>query len=287
MITKPYIFDTHAHYDDEAFEADQKVLLAGFQALGIGEVTNIGASMESSRTTLALAEQYPWMWAAVGVHPDEVGELTETDMDELKKLAESPKVRAIGEIGLDYHEWEPGARTPEIREQQRYWFRRQMALSRELDLPVVIHSREAAAETYDILAEDKEILTSESSSQSDMIGAGVLEYPRGVVHCYAYSLEMALRFIDLGYVIGIGGVLTFKNAKKVKEVVAAIPLEKIVLETDSPYLAPVPHRGTRNNSTYLRYVVAEMAKIRGVSEEEIKAVTLDNAHRLYRIPVSD
>ena len=281
------IFDTHTHYDDEAYAADREALIEGLPAAGVGRICNIGSTVQGARDSVMLAAKYPHVYAAAGVHPDEVAELNAETFAEIKQLALSPKVVAVGEIGLDYHEWEPGARTPEIREQQRYWFRRQMALSRELDLPVVIHSREAAAETYDILAEDKEILTSESSSQSDKIGAGVLEYPRGVVHCYAYSLEMALRFIDLGYVIGIGGVLTFKNAKKVKEVVAAIPLEKIVLETDSPYLAPVPHRGTRNNSTYLRYVVAEMAKIRGVSEEEIKAVTLDNAHRLYRIPVSD
>ena len=255
------IFDTHAHYDDEAFDEDREELLASLPAQGIGKVINIGASLQSTKTTVELAQRYPFLYAAVGVHPEGVTELTEKSMDWLKELCKLNKTVAIGEIGLDYYWDEPE------RELQKQWFRRQLQLAREVKLPVVIHSREAAKDTIDIMKEE----------HSEEIG--------GVIHCYSYTKESAKTFLDMGFSFGIGGVLTFKNAKKLKEAVEYIPMDRILLETDCPYLAPVPYRGKRNSSLYLSHVVEELAAIKGILREEVERITMENALRVFpKIP---
>lgn len=253
------IFDTHAHYDDNAFDSDRESLLAGLKEAGVLAVTNIGASLASSRTTLKLAAQYPWMYAAIGVHPSDTAELSEQGMDWLREAAAGEKVVAIGEIGLDYY-WEQ----PE-HEIQKTWFSRQLALAAELKLPVVIHSRDAAKDTL------------------DMMKAECARENGGVIHCFSYAKEMAREYLNMGFYLGIGGVVTFNNAKKLKEVVEYAPLAQIVLETDCPYLAPAPNRGKRNSSMNLPYVAEEIARIKGVSREEVEAVTWENALKLYGI----
>ncbi len=253
------IFETHAHYDDAAFDEDREELLAGLRARGIGTVVNVGADISSTRTTLELAERYPFIYAAVGVHPGSTAELNEEWMAWLKEMAARPKTVAIGEIGLDYY-WDG----PD-RETQKHWFRRQLDLAREVSLPVVVHSRDAAKDTLDIIRERR---------AADM---------GGVIHCFSYGVEMAREYLNMGFYLGIGGVLTFKNAKKLKEVVEYMPLERILLETDSPYLAPVPNRGKRNSSLNLPYVVRAVSEIKGVPAEEVIAVTEENARRMYRI----
>lgn len=253
------IFDTHAHYDDDAFDEDREALLSGLQEAGIGAVTNIGASLSSSRTTLQLSARYPWMYAAVGVHPSETAELTEEGLDWLRQAAAAERVVAIGEIGLDYY-WEE----PE-HEIQKKWFSRQLALAAELKLPVAIHSRDAAKDTLDIMK------------------AECAREFGGVIHCFSYTVEMAREYLNMGFYLGIGGVVTFNNAKKLKEVVQYAPLDQLVLETDCPYLAPVPNRGKRNSSLNLSYVAEEIAKLKGVTREQVEAVTWENALKLYKI----
>lgn len=253
------IFDTHVHYDDEAFDEDRETVLNSLAGQGIEAVVNISASIQSVKTTLELMKQYPFVYGAVGVHPNETGELTEPLMDWLKHAAGEKKVVAIGEIGLDYYWKEP---EPEV---QKHWFVRQLELAREVDLPIVVHSRDAAKDTLDIIKAER---------------AGELG---GVIHCFSYSLEMAREYLDLGFYIGVGGVLTFKNARKLKEVVEYMPLERIVLETDCPYLAPEPNRGKRNSSLNLPYVVDAISQIKGVPAEEVIAVTEKNARTMYRL----
>ena len=255
------IFDTHVHYDDEAFDEDRDTLLCSLAENGIGAVVNIGASIQSTKNTLQLMKQYPFVYGAVGVHPSETGELNEQLMDWLKQVAGEEKVVAIGEIGLDYHWNEP---EPEV---QKRWFVRQLELAREARLPIVVHSRDAAKDTLDIIKGEH---------------AGELG---GVIHCFSYSLEIAKEYLNLGFYLGIGGVLTFSNARKLKEVVEYMPLERIVLETDCPYLAPVPNRGKRNSSLNLPYVVDAVSQIKGVAPEEVIAVTEQNAKKMYRIGV--
>lgn len=255
------IFDTHAHYDDDAFEQDRGELLAGLAGEGIAAVTNVAASLDSCRSTLVLAERYPWMYAALGVHPSESAELTEESFLWLSGLCGDEslrgKVRAVGEIGLDYYWEEPD------HEIQKKWFVRQLALARQVRLPVVIHSRDAARDTLEIMKAEK---------------AGEIG---GVIHCFSYGKELAREYLTMGFFLGIGGVLTFKNGRKLREVVEYAPLSSLVLETDSPYLAPVPFRGKRNCSAYLSCVVRELAAIKGVTEEEVERVTWENAQRLY------
>ncbi len=254
------IIETHAHYDDEAFSQDQEALLNSLPQAGIGRVINVGANMASTRTTVALAERYPFVYGAVGVHPDDVDTLTEGDMQELAGLCRREKIVAVGEIGLDYY-WH---KEKEHQTLQQHWFRRQLQLAKEAGLPVIIHSRDAAQDTFAILQQEK---------------AGEIG---GVVHCYSYSLEMAREYVKMGLYIGIGGVVTFKNARKLKEVAADIPLERILLETDSPYMAPVPHRGKRNCSLYLPYVAETIAQLRGITPEEVVAATEENARWLFK-----
>lgn len=253
------IFETHAHYDDEAFQEDRKELLARMKASGIGRIVNIGASIETTKAALELAKQYDFIYAAAGVHPSDIDGLNEETFAWLKEQMAWEETVAVGEIGLDYY-WE---KDPAQQEKQKYWFRRQMELAEEASLPVVIHSREAAKDTMEILKE------------FDLGGR------TGVIHCYSYSKEMALAYVEMGYYIGVGGVITFKNAKKLVETVEKVPLERIVLETDSPYLAPEPYRGKRNTSLSLPYVVDKIAEIKGVSAEEVEAATWENAFRLY------
>ena len=252
------MIDSHAHYDDEAFDSDREELLTSVFESGIRKVINVGASMESCRTTLALSEAYESIYAALGVHPSDTAQLTETDMEWLKEKSALEKVVAIGEIGLDYYWDEPD------REIQKKWFQRQLDLAKEVKLPVVIHSREAAADTIDILKKYNGDLT-------------------GVIHCYSYTKESAREFLEMGYSFGIGGVLTFKNAKKLKEAVSYIPMDRILLETDCPYLAPEPNRGKRNSSLYIPYVVQVMAQLKGISEEEVIRITSENTERLFGI----
>ena len=260
------IFDTHAHYDDPQYDADREAVLASLREYNIRLVTNIASDMETSRTTLKMARQYDFMYAAVGVHPSGVGVMTEADLDELKAMVSADrqeakqKIVAIGEIGLDYY-WNDSPKETQIR-----WFERQLELSKELDLPVVVHSREAAQDTYEVV---KRMRTGEGA---------------GIIHCFSYSKEMARQFLDLGYYIAIGGAVTFKNARVPKEVAAYVPKDRLLIETDCPYLAPVPFRGKRNDSTNLRFVVPLIAELRNETVEEVERFTFENALRLYRIP---
>lgn len=253
------IFDSHAHYDDAAFDEDREELLSALPENGVSHVVNVGASLRGVRDTVALTEQYPFLYGAVGVHPDEVGELDEQKISWLKELSQKEKIVAIGEIGLDYY-WDK-----EPREIQKKWFIRQLELAKEVDLPVIIHSREAAKDTFDIIKEEHSLTTG------------------GVIHCYSGSKEMARDYLNLGYYIGIGGVVTFKNARVMKEVAEYVPLDRILVETDCPYLAPAPHRGKRNSSLMLPLVLEEIARIKGISREEAEQATWENAMRMYRI----
>ena len=253
------IFDTHAHYDNKAFDADREKLLDSLPRNGIVRVVNVGASLASCRRTIELTERYDFIFGALGIHPNETAELTEEDIVWLGQQCQSDKCVAVGEIGLDYYWDEPD------RNIQKLWFARQLNLARELKLPVIIHSRDAAKDTVDLMTAEK---------------AGDIG---GVIHCYSYTKETARIFLDMGFYFGIGGVLTFNNAKKLKEAVEYIPMARIVLETDCPYLAPVPNRGKRNSSLNIPYVVRAMAQIKGISEEEIRAAAWENSHRLYRM----
>ena len=253
------IFDTHAHYDDEAFDEDRDEVLTSLRKRGVGTVVNVGASMEGSRRSVSLSEEYEFVYSAVGVHPDEVGELREEDMEWMREQLQKPKVVAVGEIGLDYY-WDK-----EGHDLQKKWFLRQLKLAKELKKPVIIHSREAAADTMELL-------------KANYHG----EMPM-VMHCYSYSPEMAGEYLKMGFYLGIGGVLTFKNAKKLKEVVEIAPIERLLLETDCPYLAPVPNRGKRNDSTNIHYVAEELARLKGMTPEEVIRITEENARRFYRI----
>lgn len=253
------IFDTHAHYDDDRFAPDRGELLSGMNGNGIGRIINVGASFEGCKNSLTLAQEHDFIYAALGVHPSDIADLTEESCEWIRQHLNEPKVVAVGEIGLDYY-WD---KEPEVQARQREWFRYQLQLAKESALPVSIHSREAAADTMEIMKE----------AAADGIP--------GVIHCYSYSKEQALEYIDMGYYIGVGGVVTFKNARKLKETVEAIPLERILLETDCPYMAPEPNRGKRNSSLYLTYVADAIAGLKGVTPEEVKTVTYENALRLF------
>ena len=253
------IFDTHAHYDDDAFDEDRDELLSGMAAKNVEYIVNVGASMASSERSLGLAEKYPFIYAAVGVHPDEVGELDEEKFAKLREWTKHEKVKAVGEIGLDYY-WDK-----EGHDLQKHWFMRQMELSHEANLPMIVHSREAAKDTLDMVIAAKPLDLS------------------GIIHCYSYSVEQAREYLNMGYYIGIGGVLTFKNAKKLKEVAEYAPLSQIVLETDCPYLAPTPYRGKRNDSSMIAYVAEELAAIKQMPVEEVIRITNENGKKLYHI----
>ena len=250
-------FDSHAHYDDESFDEDRYELLEAMREKGVDFIINAAADLTSCETGIALAEKYPFIYCSIGVHPHDVKSLKEEDLEKLKKWAAHKKVVAIGEIGLDYYY------DSSPREVQREWFKKQLLLAKELDLPVIIHSRDACQETFDLIME-----------------SGVKE---GVIHCFSGSHELAKEYVKRGFYIGIGGALTFKNAKKTVKVVETIGIEKILIETDAPYLTPVPHRGKRNDSSYLQYVVEKIAEIKKMIPDEVASITCQNAKTLFRI----
>ena len=252
------LFDTHAHLNDRAFDADRTQLLETLPQQGISFLMNAGCSLDSSRECVAMAQQYPYVYAAVGSHPDAADEVCDTVLEEYRKLCKlTDKVKAIGEIGLDYHYED----IP--RELQKMAFIAQMELAREVKLPVIVHEREAHQDGMDIVRQFPEVA--------------------GVFHCYSGSAEMAKQLVDLGWYIGFTGVLTFKNARKAIEAAQAIPLDRIVIETDCPYMSPEPYRGKRNDPSRVLYVADKLAEIRGISPEEARAITLENGKRLYRI----
>ena len=254
------IFETHAHYDDEKFDADRVELLSHLlRENGIEKVVNVGATFKGCQDSIALAEEYENIYAAVGIHPEEINEINEEVMNNLKAMSAHPKVVAIGEIGLDYY-W---VKDEEQRKKQRIWFERQMDLAKEVNLPVIIHSRDAAEDTLNTIKLYNNW------------------HVKGIVHCYSYSKEIALEYVKMGWYIGVGGVVTFKNGRKLVETVEAIPIESIVLETDCPYMAPVPHRGERNSSLYLPLVAERIAEIKGMSVEDVERITYENALNIY------
>ena len=256
------IIDTHAHYDDEAFDPDREVLLASMQEHGIEKLVNVCASIDGLQDTVKLIEKYPFIYGAVGVHPDDAEQMTEETLAEIRRISHMDKMIAIGEIGLDYY-WHKEKKEHEI---QQKMFRAQMEIAREEKLPFMIHSRDAAEDTLNIVRE---------YMQGGMYG--------GIIHCFSYIREIAAEYLNMGLYLGIGGVVTFKNAKKLKEVVQYAPLSQLVLETDCPYMAPEPNRGKRNSSLYLPYVVQAIAELKQVTPEEVIEVTRENTHRLLGI----
>ena len=290
------IIDTHAHYDNEDFDHDREILLGSFPEKGIEKVINAGASVRGARRGLEMAEKWPHVYCALGVHPNEIfaasapafddaedaseaeaqeneaglsavsapawkntlqEDLTEEILREFAALSKHPKVAAIGEIGLEYHYEEPD------REMQKHWFRRQIALAKEVGLPIIVHSRDAVQDTLNVIREEH------------------AEDAGGVIHCFSAGPEVAAIYVKLGFYIGIGGVVTFKNGRKMKEVVQSVPMDRILLETDSPYLAPVPHRGHRNNSLYLPQVAEAIAELNGLTRDEVIEITRENALRCF------
>lgn len=253
------LFDTHAHYDDDWFDEDRDALLASMPEKGVGLIVNPGITVETSRMAIAMAEKYPHMYAAVGIHPENCHDFVPAHIDELRELAKHPKVVAIGEIGLDYY-WD----TNPPKEFQQQVLRAQMALARELQLPVIIHDRDAHADTLAIVKEFPEVT--------------------GVFHCYSGSAEDARTLVKMGWMLSFNGAATFKNARKAPEVIAGVPLERLMIETDAPYLAPVPHRGKRNDSSLVHLVAEKIAQIKDLTAEEVEKATWDNGKRFFRIP---
>ena len=253
------IFETHAHYDDHKFDEDREAVLQKVIQSGVSPIINVGASIDSTKATIELAKSHDYIYAAVGVHPSDIEDLNEESFMWLRAQTSYEKTVAIGEIGLDYY-WD---KEPEVQKAQRYWFERQLELAREVELPVIIHSRDAAEDTVKVM---KEHNAQELS---------------GVIHCYSYSKEMAKEFVKMGYFIGVGGVVTFKNAKKLVETVQEIPIESILLETDCPYMAPEPNRGTRNDSSNIPFIIEKIAEIKGISKEDVERITEENAYRLF------
>ena len=251
------LFDTHAHLNDRAFQEDRDALIAGLPQQGVGLIMNPGCNLEDSRLSVELAEKYPFVYAAVGSHPDSADEVNEEIIEQYRRLCRHEKVKAIGEIGLDYHYED----IP--REIQKKAFVMQMELARETGLPVIVHERDAHDDGMQIVKDFPQVT--------------------GVFHCYSGSAEMARQLVDLGWYIGFTGVLTFKNARKAVETAQSIPLERIVLETDCPYMAPEPFRGKRNHPGYLYRMAEKLGELRGLSVEEIHAITTENGKRLYRI----
>ena len=252
------IFDSHAHYDDARFDEDRAAVLSALPAAGVRYVCNIGSDLPSSRRSVALAEQYPFVWAAVGIHPENAGDVPEGAYDELRALLAHPRTVALGEIGLDYH-YDDG---PD-KETQAAVFERQMALAEELSVPVAIHSREAMGDTMDVVRRHPAV--------------------RGVFHCYSGSVETALELTARGWYLGFTGVITFSNARRALEVLRAVPRDRILAETDCPYLAPAPHRGARCDSRLLPLTLGRMAEVLELTPEGAAALTCDNARRLYHI----
>ena len=257
------IFESHAHFDDEAFDEDRDELLSDIKSHGIETIVNVAASLSSVESTLKLSHLYPHVYAAIGVHPSETLELNDENLDLLRQRMKDERCVAVGEIGLDYHfldEYpDPDKKT------QKIWFEKQLQLARELDKPVIIHSRDAAADTLEIMKKSEY-----SSLKYDM-------------HCYSYSKEMVKELNKLDCYYGIGGVITFKNAKKLIEALQEMPLNRIMLETDCPYLAPTPHRGERNSSYYLPLVAQRIAELKELSYDDVVSITCENAKRFFNM----
>lgn len=253
------IFETHAHYDDDRFKDDRDETIKRVHEKGVAPIINVGASIGSTMTTIELAKKYDFIYAAVGVHPSDIADLNEETFAWLREQTVWERTVAVGEIGLDYY-WD---KEPNVQENQRYWFKRQLELAAEASLPVIIHSRDAAQDTMEIMTE---------AAKKNI---------RGVIHCYSYLPEMALEYVKLGYYIGVGGVVTFKNAKKLVQTVSEIPLDRILLETDCPYMAPEPHRGTRNDSSNIPYIISKIAEIKGTTPDEVERTTRANAFELF------
>lgn len=254
-----YIFDSHAHYDDRAFDADRHELLASLLEKGVDKVMNVSASLEGLKPMLELVHQYDFMWASTGVHPSDTYELSRSDIKEFEAAIKDPKVKAVGEIGLDYH-FEDTNKPCQVD-----WFVDQIEMAKKHNLPIIVHSRDAAADTLDIIKQ----------THADNVG--------GVIHCFSYAVDMAKIYMDLGFHIGVGGVLTFKNAKKLKEIVEYMPMDLLLLETDCPYMAPTPFRGERNDSSFLSYVVDAVCSLKNMDADDVRRITNENACRLYRI----
>ncbi|NCC15107.1 MAG: TatD family deoxyribonuclease [Clostridia bacterium] len=248
-------FESHAHFDDKRFQEDREELLGLLPSCGIDYVVNVGCDLKSSKQSIRLAERYDYIYAAVGIHPHELYDMSSQTIEELRRLSQHKKVVAIGEMGLDYYyDTHP-------RELQQFWFRQQLRLAESVNKPVIIHSRDASQETFDIMASSN--------------------VRRGVIHCYSGAAQMAVEYTKMGFYVGIGGVVTFPNAKKMIEVVEAIPLEKILIETDSPYLAPAPNRGKRNDSRNLEFIVKKIAEIKETTPENVAEITGKNAQSLF------
>ena len=256
------IIDTHAHYDDEAFNPDRDALLNSMAENGIEKVVNVCASISELYRTVELMEKYPFVYGAVGVHPDDAPQMTQDTLDEIRRLSRMDKMVAIGEIGLDYY-WHKEEQEHEV---QKKMFAAQMDIAREEKLPFMIHSRDAAEDTLEIV---------KSYMQGGMYG--------GIIHCFSYSKEIAAQYLKMGLYLGIGGVVTFKNARKLKEVVEYAPLSQIVLETDCPYMSPEPNRGKRNSSLNLPYVAQAIADLKGITEEKVIQVTRQNSMELLTL----
>ncbi len=251
-------FDSHAHYDDKRFDEDRDELLKGLQGQGVSFALNVASNIASSLDCIQLAKQYDFIYASVGVHPHDVDSMTENALSLLEELAGFDKVVAIGEIGLDYYyDHSP-------RDMQKYWFRKQIQLAKKLNLPVIIHDRDAHADSLSIVMDE------------DISNIG------GVFHCYSGRWEMAQKLIDMGIYISIAGPITFKNANKTVEVVKNLPMDKILIETDAPYLTPVPFRGERNDSGYMKFTAEKIAEIKGITIEEVARHTMENAKKLFR-----
>jgi len=251
------LFDSHAHLDDEKFDIDRETVIESLKCEGLSYVVNIGADMESSRKSVELAKKYDFIYAAVGVHPHEAAQMTDADLEELEELSKYDKVVAIGEIGLDYHYDDTD------EEAQKLWFKKQLELSKKLNLPFIVHDRDAHADTLEIIKE--------------------VGYYNGVMHCFSGSAEMARQVTDLGMYVSLAGTVTFKNAPKAQAVASSVPLDKLLIETDCPYLTPEPFRGKRNNPANVKYTAMKISELRGMSYEELTKITLENAKKFYNI----
>lgn len=251
------LFDTHTHLDDKKFDVDRDDVISSLKEQGISLAVNVGADIKSSKASILLAQKYDFIYAAVGVHPCDTKGLTDEDISLLEEMAHHEKVVAIGEIGLDYYWDEPE------REIQKEWFLKQLLLAKKLNMPYIVHDRDAHADTLEIIKKSG--------------------YTNGVMHCFSGSIEMALEVVKMGMYVSLSGTVTFKNAKTAKEVAKVVPIDRLLIETDSPYLTPEPFRGKRNNSAYVKYTLDEIAKIRGISVEVLAQITLENGKRFYNI----
>lgn len=252
------IFDSHSHYDDEAFDADRDELLKSLREKGVGKIISCASSWDSLKKVTDICHNYSFAFPALGIHPENAMDLTPERRPVLEALIEKEQPAAIGEIGLDYHYDEPP------RDFQKDIFVYHLELAKKLNLPIIVHSRDAAEDTYELI----------KAHNPDK---------KGVIHCFSSSYEMAVKYVEMGYYIGIGGVVTFKNAAKLKDIAARIPLSSILLETDCPYMAPVPFRGTRNDSSLIKYVAEEIASLRDITPEEVIETTYNNTCRLFNV----